>query len=137
METLNAIKADAEGGLEAGLKAERDGFGRLGKSDVSPALRGLFESRTAPQKEPLWQPCTPCEQGGCERPWPHGRWHCSELSAGQAGQQVLLKDKLAEGLARGEEQMQVNLDALVRSMEVNVFERNSVVRRACTSLRRA
>lgn len=128
MEILNAIKAGAEGGLEAGLKAEREGFGRLGKSDVSTALRGVFDSQTATKKNPFGKPAHPVNKVAV---WGAGLMGAgiAEVTAGQAGKQVLLKDKFSKGLARGEAQIKKNLDARVKKRKMTAFERDSVLAR--------
>lgn len=128
MEILNAIKAGAEGGLEAGLKAEREGFGRLGVSAVSDALRGVFASQTATKKNPFGKPSRPVKKVAVLGAGLMGAG-IAEVSAAKAGVQVLLKDKFSAGLARGEAQIQGNLDGKVKKRRMTQADRDAILSR--------
>ncbi|MDR3739061.1 MAG: hypothetical protein P4L40_08570, partial [Terracidiphilus sp.] len=50
---VDSIEAGVLGGHEAGSKKEREGFGALGVTKESQALRGIFFAQTETKKNPF------------------------------------------------------------------------------------
>jgi len=124
---LKAVAAGAAGGHEAGSKVEREEFGKLGMTDVSAALRGIFFSQTATKKSPYGKPARDVKQVGVLGAGLMGAG-IAQVSA-KSGYRVVLKDQTAEALARGEAQIAANLAPAVKRRRMRAFERDQLLSR--------
>jgi len=119
---LDCVKAGVDGGHEAGSTAERTRFGELGMTPVSRALRGIFFAQTATKKNPSGRPAREVRTVGVLGAGLMGAG-VAQVSAG-AGLQVVLKDRDAAGLARGEAQLAAALATRVKRRRMTPFERD-------------
>ena len=123
---LDVVEAGIAGGRRAGLAAEAAAFGRLGMTDTSAALRGIFFS------EGLTRKLAAGYGGG---PPPPRINTLAVLGAGLmgagiaqvsigAGLRVVLKDREPGAVARGEKQIAAGLDAAVKRKRLTPWARN-------------
>jgi enoyl-CoA hydratase / long-chain 3-hydroxyacyl-CoA dehydrogenase len=124
---LDAVRAGVEGGEAAGFAAEAKGFGRLGMTPESVALRGLFFSVTATKRAAAApgdsSGVAPLEVGTL------GVLGAGLMGAGialvgadNAGLSVVLRDRDAAALQRGEAQISAALGARVKRRRLAKFE---------------
>ena len=122
---LDAVRAGVEGGEAAGFAAEAKGFGRLGMTPESVALRGLFFSVTATKRAaaPGDGGAAPLEVGTL------GVLGAGLMGAGialvgadNAALSVVLRDRDAAALQRGEAQISATLDVRVKRRRLAKFE---------------
>ena len=122
---LDVVRAGVDGGISAGLAAERRAFGVLGMTPVSAALRGIFFAQTASKRV---QGTPPAAGALVARP-------VAVLGAGLmgagiatvtagAGLRVVLKDRDAASLARGAAQQAAVLEPRVRKRRLTAFARD-------------
>jgi enoyl-CoA hydratase/long-chain 3-hydroxyacyl-CoA dehydrogenase len=121
---LDVIRAGVDGGLAAGLKAEAEAFGRLGSTRESRALRGIFFSDTATKRAAaaFGKPPFPVQTVGIVGAGLMGAGIAQVSSV--AGLRVVLKDKEAAAVARGEKQIAASLAALVKRRRLTPFEQS-------------
>lgn len=102
---IDVVQAGVDGGFTAGFKAEADGFGQLGLTHVSKALRGVFFSDTAAKRaaSSMGKPPFAVETIGVLGAGLMGAG-IAQVSA-VAGLKVVLKDRDASSVARGEKQI--------------------------------
>ncbi|KJE95861.1 trifunctional protein, partial [Capsaspora owczarzaki ATCC 30864] len=129
---IDVVRAGLAGGFTNGLQAEAKAFGKLGMTDESKALIGLYFGQTALKKN---------RYGAPERP----TQNVAVLGAGLMGAgiaqvsieknyNVILKDMKPEGLARGQAQIYKNLDGKVKRKSLTSFERDQLVARVSPQL---
>lgn len=125
---LECIKEGIENGFEAGSKKERELFGRLGMTNESKALRGIFFAQTATKRNPAGKAVLPPVKTV-------GVLGAGLMGAGvaqvttSAGLSVVLKDRDQQGLARGEAQIADALAARVKKRKMTPFERDQQLSR--------
>jgi enoyl-CoA hydratase / long-chain 3-hydroxyacyl-CoA dehydrogenase len=119
---LECIREGVESGFEAGSKKERELFGSLGMTDVSKALRGIFFAQTATKRNPSGKVATPVGTVGILGAGLMGAG-VAQVTA-SAGLNVVLKDRDASGLARGEAQIADALNARVKKRKMTPFDRD-------------
>ena len=124
---LDVVEAGVRGGAAAGYAAESAAFGTLGMTDTSKALRGIFFSDTATRK------LLASIAGSSAKPPPTatlGIMGAGLMGAGiaqvsvAAGLKVVMKDRDAGGVARGEKQVWDGLSAAVKRRRMTPFERD-------------
>ena len=122
---LDTVRTTVTSGPAAGAAAEAAAFGRLGMTDTSKALRGLFFSDTATRKH-LASYTGGSSRGGAISTL--GIVGAGLMGAGvaqvsaMAGLRVVLKDRAAAAVARGEKQVGDGLGALVKRKRLTAFE---------------
>ena len=106
---IDVVQAGVEGGLTAGFKAESEAFGKLGVTSISKALRGVFFSDVAAKRAAasFGKPAFPVETIGVLGAGLMGAG-IAQVSA-VAGLRVMLKDRDAAAVARGEKQIGTSL----------------------------
>jgi enoyl-CoA hydratase/long-chain 3-hydroxyacyl-CoA dehydrogenase len=129
LKIIDVLKTSLESpggfGSAAGYTTESEGFGSLGVTTESAALRSLFLGST-----------------DCKRnPFPKAKKspkHVAVIGAGlmgagvaqvsvQNGYDVTIKDNSVEGLARGVNQIETNLDRKVKRRQMTAFEKGATV----------
>lgn len=127
-EVLKAVRAGLDGGHQAGQKAERQGFGRLGMTSVSKSLRSIFFASTAAKKNPYGKSGGAAADDKVVAVIGAGLMGAgiAEVCASRAGAGVLLRDKTLEGLSRGEAHIAKNLAARVKKRRMSEFEAGQV-----------
>ena len=128
---LDAVRAGVEGGEAAGFAAEAKGFGRLGVTPESAALRGLFFSVTATKRAVApGASAAPLEVGTL------GVLGAGLMGAGialvgadNAALSVVLRDRDAAALQRGEAQISAALGARVKRRRLAKFEADVIAAR--------
>jgi enoyl-CoA hydratase/long-chain 3-hydroxyacyl-CoA dehydrogenase len=125
---LDVVRAGLERGAAAGAAAEAAAFGALGMTDTSRALRGIFFSEGLTRKLAAgW--------GGAGAAPPRAAGTLAVVGAGLmgagiaqvstgAGLRVVLKDRDAAAIARGEKQIAASLDAAVKRKRLTPWARN-------------
>jgi enoyl-CoA hydratase/long-chain 3-hydroxyacyl-CoA dehydrogenase len=119
---LECVRAGVESGFEAGSAKEREHFGSLGMTTVSKALRGIFFAQTATKRNPGGKPIKEVKTVGVLGAGLMGAG-IAQVTAG-AGLNVVLKDRDAAGLARGEAQIAETLNGRVKKRRMTAFERD-------------
>jgi len=127
---LEVVEKGWRGGKEAGFAAESAAFGTLGMTDTSKALRGIFFSDTATRK--LLSSVSTV--GGGAPPPPVTNLAIlgaglmgagiAQVSVATAGIKVVLKDREAGSVMRGEKQVWDGLSAQVKRKRMTAFERD-------------
>ena len=124
---LEVLRAGADGGLAAGLKAESKAFGELALTPECNALQGLFFGSTALKKNRFGKPAHEVTTIGVVGAGLMGAG-VAQVSAAR-GFRVLLKDLNQQGLGRGLKQIQDNLDADVKKRRLTPYERDLTMSR--------
>ena len=109
---IDVVQAGVDGGITAGLKAEAAAFGDLGMTSISKALRGVFFSDVAAKRAAaaFGKPASPVQTIGVLGAGLMGAG-IAQVSA-VAGLRVMLKDRDAVSVARGEKQVSTSLVSL-------------------------
>lgn len=120
---LDVVRKGTNDGFASGLKAEATAFGELGMTNESKSLRGIFFSDTA------------CKRAAAAigKAAPFGT--IAVIGAGLmgagiaqvsavAGLRVVLKDREAAAVARGEQQISASLAERVKRRRMTAFERS-------------
>lgn len=121
---LEVIKEGLQNGRSAGLQKEAAEFGRLGQTPESKSLISLFFGQTALKKNRFGKPTKQYN-------------NLSVIGAGlmgagvaqvsvEKGLNVVLKDTSSAGLARGEQQINNNLNARVKRKALSPFDRDII-----------
>ena len=125
------MRAGVEGGEAAGFAAEAAGFGRLGMTPESAALRGLFFSLTATKRgagEDAAAAPLEVKTLGVLGAGLMGAG-IALVAADAAGLAVVLRDRDAAALQRGEAQIAAALGAKVKRRRLTRFEADAVASR--------
>lgn len=123
---VDCIEEGVNSGHEAGSAKERALFGSLGMTDASKSLRGIFFSQTATKRNPVPKDKLPA--GGEVKTV--GILGAGLMGAGvaqvsaNAGFSVVLKDRDAAGLGRGEAQIADAFKQRVTKRKMTAFERD-------------
>lgn len=127
---LAVLKTGVDQGMQAGLAAEADAFGKLGFTPQSRALRGLFFAQTAARKNPFGPP--PIDVAGA-RVGVLGAGlmgaGIATISADTAGLRVVMKDRDAAAVARGEAAVAANLAGRVKRKALSQFDADRIASR--------
>jgi enoyl-CoA hydratase / long-chain 3-hydroxyacyl-CoA dehydrogenase len=124
---LEAIKAGVENGHAEGSKTEARLFGELGMTPVSRALRGVFHAQTAAKKNPYDKPAVSAATVGVLGAGLMGAG-VAQVTA-SAGLNVVLKDRDAAAIARGEKQIDNNLSSSVKKRRMTQFDKDRTLAR--------
>jgi len=123
---IDCIEAGWRRGLDAGLQEEVKQFSKLAVGPQSKALRGIFFGMTQLKKnkygDPSFSPKTIAVLGA-------GLMGAgiAQVSAVQGKYKVIIKDKDAKGLARGQGQIYNNLSSQVKKKKMTSFERDTLM----------
>jgi enoyl-CoA hydratase / long-chain 3-hydroxyacyl-CoA dehydrogenase len=129
---LEVIRTGIDKGFEAGLAAERKGFGELSQTPQSKGLIGLFRGQTECKKNRFGKPGRPTKT-------------VAVLGAGlmgagivqvtiDKGYQVIMKDTNSSGLGRGIGQVQTGLQGQIRRKRISALERDQILSNLTTTL---
>eukprot|EP00735_Rhodelphis_limneticus_P009003 TRINITY_DN2460_c0_g1::TRINITY_DN2460_c0_g1_i1::g.8765::m.8765 TRINITY_DN2460_c0_g1::TRINITY_DN2460_c0_g1_i1::g.8765 ORF type:complete len:762 (+),score=307.57,sp/P40939/ECHA_HUMAN/49.93/0.0,ECH/PF00378.15/1.8e-65,3HCDH_N/PF02737.13/8.3e+02,3HCDH_N/PF02737.13/1.2e-54,3HCDH/PF00725.17/1.8e-23,3HCDH/PF00725.17/1.7e-05,DUF3798/PF12683.2/0.062,DUF3798/PF12683.2/1.2e+02,HSP33/PF01430.14/0.26,HSP33/PF01430.14/3.1e+03,NAD_binding_2/PF03446.10/5.4e+02,NAD_binding_2/PF03446.10/0.8 TRINITY_DN2460_c0_g1_i1 len=124
---IECVRTGLASGMEAGLKEERERFGKLGQTDVSKALVSIYFGQTAAKKNRFGD-VSPQEKVKTVAVLGAGLMGAgiTQVTADK-GLRVLLKDATLEGLARGEKQIFGNLDQKVKKRRMTFADRDKVM----------
>ncbi|MFB3133821.1 MAG: 3-hydroxyacyl-CoA dehydrogenase NAD-binding domain-containing protein, partial [Rhodothermales bacterium] len=127
LKIIDCVKTGMEKGLEAGFKAEAEGFAELVFSSESRALVSLFFAKQAAEKNPLANAARPVARIGVLGAGLMGAG-IAEVSADK-GLDVLIKDMDLKTAARGKEHVWQSATKKVRKHILSAFERDVLVER--------
>jgi enoyl-CoA hydratase / long-chain 3-hydroxyacyl-CoA dehydrogenase len=122
MEILRSVQAGVDQGHSRGQEYEATAFGKLGMTSVSAALRSIYFASTAAKKNPFPVPADKRISTVAVLGAGLMGAGIAEVSATKAGLNVLLRDKMLAGLARGEKQIADNLKAKVKKRRLSEFD---------------
>lgn len=122
---LDVIRTGVDKGFEAGLAAEREGFGELSQTFQSKGLISLFRGQTECKKNRFGQPQKPVK-------------NVAVLGAGLMGAgivqvtvdkgfNVIMKDATDAGLARGIGQIQTGLNGAVKRKKITALDKDKIM----------
>jgi enoyl-CoA hydratase/long-chain 3-hydroxyacyl-CoA dehydrogenase len=129
---MDCIRAGLEKGPAAGYEAEAVGFGELGMTSESKALKSLFFGQTECKKNRFGKPSRETKTIGILGAGLMGAGiaHVSLLK----NYRVLLKDNMEEGLSRGYQQIYKGINDRVRKRALTSFERDRTMSNLSTQL---
>lgn len=124
---FDVLKESIANGEKAGYEKEATEFGRLGQTNASKALQGIFFSETATRKHEYGKPSRPINTVGILGAGLMGAGIAQVSTV--AGLNVILKDKDLAGVTRGEKAVSDNLDKLVKRKRMTAFEKEKACAR--------
>lgn len=122
LKILDVVKTGLERGEQAGLEAERRGFGELSQTPHSKSLIGLFRGQTLCKKNRFGKPA--------KEPKTISVLGAGLMGAGIAavsldkGYDVVLKDMNANGLTRGDQQIQKIYGGYLKKKKITQSEKD-------------
>lgn len=125
LKILDVVRVGADKGFEAGLEAERDGFGKLSQTSQSKGLISLFRGQTECKKNRFGKPARPVK-------------NVAVLGAGlmgagivqvtvDKGYNVVMKDATEGGLARGIGQIQKGFETAIKKKKITSIEKDKIM----------
>lgn len=125
LKILDVVRTGADKGFEAGLEAERDGFGYLSQTSQCKGLISLFRGQTECKKNRFGKPSRPVK-------------NVAVLGAGlmgagivqvtvDKGYNVVMKDATEAGLGRGIGQIQKGFDGAVKKKKITSIEKDKIM----------
>lgn len=124
---FEVLKETISNGEKAGYEKEATEFGKLGQTDASKSLQGIFFSETATRKHDYGKPSTPVKTVGILGAGLMGAG-IAQVST-TAGLNVVLKDKDLAGISRGEKTISDNLNSRVKRKRLSAFEKEKACAR--------
>ncbi|XP_070498952.1 trifunctional enzyme subunit alpha, mitochondrial [Chironomus tepperi] len=125
LKILDVVRVGADKGFEAGLEAEREGFGQLSQTSQSKGLISLFRGQTECKKNRFGKPARPVK-------------NVAVLGAGlmgagivqvtvDKGYNVVMKDATEGGLARGIGQIQKGFDTAIKKKKITSIGKDKIM----------
>ncbi|XP_041358074.1 trifunctional enzyme subunit alpha, mitochondrial-like isoform X2 [Gigantopelta aegis] len=125
LKIIEVARIGIDKGKKAGYDAESEAFAELGSTKESKALIGLFHGQTVGKKNPFGKPQKPVNNLGILGAGLMGAG-IAQVSIDK-GMTVQLKDMSAQGLARGQDQVQKGLDKKVKQRRITKFESDKIL----------
>ncbi|XP_071117488.1 trifunctional enzyme subunit alpha, mitochondrial-like [Haliotis cracherodii] len=125
LKILEVVRTGLDEGKEAGYNAEAKGFAQLGITPQSKGLIGLYYGQTACKKNAFGEPKKEVKTLAV--------LGAGLMGAGVAqvsidkGMKVILKDMSAQGLARGQDQVQKGFDTQAKKRKITTAERDLIM----------
>ena len=120
LKILEVLRAGADGGPEAGYKAEREKFGELVATTESKGLISLFHGQTECKKNKFGKPANPSKTLGILGAGLMGAG-IAQVSVDK-GYTTVLKDMNTAGLSRGMNQVQDYLDKKAKRKKISKLQ---------------
>lgn len=130
---LDVVRTGLEKGTSEGLEAEAKKFGELAKTSQANSLMSIFFGQTALKKNRYGKPQKEVQQVAVLGAGLMGAG-IAQVSLQKAKQAVRIKDTKLEGLARGEQQIQKNLQTAVKKKQMTQFQMDSMYSNLITQL---
>lgn len=118
---LDVVETGMSKGMKAGLEKEASDFGRLGMTNVSKALRGIFFAQTATKRNPFGKPTVSINDVSILGAGLMGAG-IAQVTSLQARLPVVLKDRTPEAIVRGEKQIMDELNGRVKKRKMTPQE---------------
>jgi len=124
-EIAKVVEAGMAGGFAKGIAAESAGFGRLGMTPESDSLISIFYGQTALKKSRFGKPAVRPETVAVIGAGLMGAG-IAQVTAQKAKCRVLLKDRDAASVAKGEGYVKANLDKGVKKRALTAYQRDAI-----------